>query len=327
MGAIGNTLDPSNHDSPIGAIMKPIQKATDPLSWVTGGKWADWTSTDIPRATNQILAPITQGLGKVDKAINPLRRIGIIDQIGDVAEAKPADTIGLVLGTIFSGGALAGAGAGAGGGAGAGAGLAAGEGAAAAGTTGLAGGAAGGVGSGLGGGMAAGQLGTTVGAADSMGALAGGTGFLPSYGAAATSAGLGSGSTAGATGMFGTGAMTFAQKMALAQRGLSAVSNAQKLANSGQPTTTSVPSAPRARRGSVNEMPIPAPLPMIATPSQGMQAMPGATALPTTTGTYQNLLTNMLNNSMQPPTQGLVGVGTTPSVLPLTPSSLIPGRY
>lgn len=324
MGAIGNTLDPTNHDSPIGAIAKPIQKATDPLSWVTGGKWADWTSTDIPRATNQILAPITQGLGKVDKAINPLRRIGIIDRIGDVAEAKPADTIGLVLGTIFSGGALAGAGAGAGGGAGAG--LAAGEGAAAAGTTGLAGGAAGGVGSGVGGTMAAGQLGTTVGAADSLGALAGGTGFMPSYGAAATSAGLGSGSTAGATGMFGTGAMTFGQKMALAQRGLSAASNAQKLAGGNGQQQASVPAAPSARRGARTEMPVPAPLPIVANP-QSMQAMPGATALPTTTGTYQNLLTNMLNNSMQPPTQGLVGVGSTASVLPLTPNSLIPGRY
>jgi hypothetical protein len=89
MGVLGNTLDPTNHDSPIGALAEPIQKYTDPLSWVTGGKWADLTSKDMPRWTNEALSPITQGLGQIDKTINPLRKIPIFDRIGDVAEAKP----------------------------------------------------------------------------------------------------------------------------------------------------------------------------------------------------------------------------------------------
>ncbi len=54
--------------------------------------------------------------------------------------------------------------------------------------------------------------------------------------------------------------------------------------------------------------------------------------LPTTTSTYQNLLTNMLTNEMQPPTAGLVGSGSTGSFIPgaggmMNPGYLIPGMY
>ncbi|MEX3928174.1 hypothetical protein AB4Y36_29630 [Paraburkholderia sp. BR10936] len=419
--------------------MEPIQKYTDPLSWVTGGKWADLTSQEIPKLANTALAPITQGLGKIDKAINPLRRIGIIDQIGDIAEAKPADTIGLVVGSIFSGGALDGAMAGAGGAAGAGA---AGVGAADAGTAAAIGAGAADVGTaaGLGSGLLAGTAGTDLGAgalAASLGTTAGATGSIGAAGGF-SAAGLGAGATsigltgvgngigasigagagqvgtglygglqgaaaygdAGLTGTVGNGffAMPSAYSSALgeAPTGLysgllpgggmtgtasgalgggvsgavdgsagigygsgatatmgglanspmigtvgqfgNALSNGQRAysaINAMEPQQAGAARAPAAqyrRTGSGASMPIPSALPMMTNPSASYAAMPGATMLPTTSSTYQNLLTNMLTNEMQPPTAGLLGSGSTGSFLPgaggmMNPSYLIPGMY
>src|ERR1700754_1850736 len=117
MGVFGNTLSPDNQDSFIGKIGEPIQKWTDPLSWITGGKWADWTSKDIPKATNQILQPIDQPINKFEKPVNPLRQIPAVDNVANIGYPKPGDAIGTAIGTFFTGGALGGAlGAGAGGG-------------------------------------------------------------------------------------------------------------------------------------------------------------------------------------------------------------------
>ncbi|WP_175658288.1 hypothetical protein [Burkholderia vietnamiensis] len=74
------------------------------------------------------------------------------------------------------------------------------------------------------------------------------------------------------------------------------------------------------------------PLPSLASPSAQFMAMPGAGALPTTTSSYQNLLTNMLGNSMQPPTTGLVGAGLSPNFMPgaggtMNPGYIIPSMY
>lgn len=438
MGSLGNTLDPTNHDSPIGALMEPIQKYTDPLSWVTGGKWADLTSKDIPRWTNEALAPITQGLGKIDKAINPLRKIPIIDQIGDIAEAKPADTIGLVVGSIFSGGALDGALAGGGGAAGAGA-SAGGVGAADAGTAAAIGagaadaGTAVGLGSGLlsgtagtalGSGTLAATAGTTVGATGGLGAAAGaagglgattvgfsgvgngigssigagagqaGTGFsgflhgaaaygdsgltgtvgtsggftmpsaygsalgdaptglysglLPGGGMTGTSSGalgggmsgvvdgtgaIGYGTGAGSTmgGIFNSPALGTASKwISAAQKANSAGQLAGGMNGGGQ-TTIAQPTArsPVAGRGRANAMPIPTALPMMSNPATSMMTMPGANALPTSTSSYQNLLTNMMGNSMQNPMTGLGSSSNfTPGAGgPMNPGYLIPGMY
>ena len=107
--SFGNALSTSNSDSPVGALTEPIQKWTDPLSWVTGGKWADLTSQDIPKWTNQALEPIARPLNEVDQTINPLRRIPVVNNVANLAYAKPGDAIGLAIGSYFTGGALDGA--------------------------------------------------------------------------------------------------------------------------------------------------------------------------------------------------------------------------
>jgi hypothetical protein len=138
MGLFGNTLDASNHESPVGAVGGRIQKWTDPLAWLPGGlgdKWVDLTSHKIPKVTNEILSPVAQLGGKVDQTINPLRRIPIVNNVMNTVEAKPADAIGTAVGAYFAAPVLAGAAGAAGGG-----GAAAGGGAAGGGAAGAAGG-------------------------------------------------------------------------------------------------------------------------------------------------------------------------------------------
>ncbi|MFM0555758.1 hypothetical protein P0D69_33000 [Paraburkholderia sediminicola] len=449
MGSLGNTLSPTNHDSPIGALMEPIDKVANPLSWVTGGKFAQFENETVPRWSNEALAPITQGLGRIDKSINPLRKIPLFDQIGNIAEAKPADTIGLVVGSIFSGGALDGALAG-GGGAGAGAG-AAGVGAAGtadAGTAAAIGagaadaGTAAGLGSGLladtagtdlGAGTLAATMGTTAGATGSIGAAGGfgaagagalgtgastlgpttvgvtgvgngigtslgagagqvGTGtygalngaaaygdsglastvgtsggftmpatygsslgeaptglysgLLPGGGMTGTSSGalgggmsgavdgtgaVGYGSGAGSTmgGFFNSPALSTSSKWISAAQKANAVGNLANANGGGQPAVAQhAMRSPSAGRGVRNTMPTPAPLPMMSNPSQSMMTMPGANGLPTSTSSYQNLLTNMLGNSQNP----MNGLGSGSNFMPgaggsMNPSYIIPGMY
>lgn len=155
--SLSGILDSGNHDSILGAVGKPIQKWTDPLSLVTGGKWADWTSTDIPRASNQVLSKVMTPFDKVDETINPVRRwVPGVDEIGDVVRDKPASAIGTAVGSIFGGGALLGGlGAGGAGGAGAAGGTAGGGGGGLFGGI-LGGGAGGGGGGALGTGLASG---------------------------------------------------------------------------------------------------------------------------------------------------------------------------
>lgn len=140
MGTFGDTLSTDNASSPIGKIGGRIQRWTDPIAMIPGfgDKWVDWTSKDIPKATNQVLQPVVKPFAEIDKTINPARRIPIVDNLSNLAEAKPGDAIGTAIGTFFTGGALGGAlgGAGAGGAGAAGAGSAGGLGAAGLGTGG-----------------------------------------------------------------------------------------------------------------------------------------------------------------------------------------------
>lgn len=190
---MGDTMDPTNQSSPIGAIAEPIQKWTDPLSWVTGGKWADITSKDLPKATNQALQPIAQPINKFDKAVNPLREIPIVNNVANLAYAKPGDAIGLAIGSVFTGGALAGAaGAGEGGAAGA-----AGAGAVDAGAAGAVGGGGAAVGDGLAAGASLDGIGTAAAGAGGGGGATGLTGFFGGTGAVGD---------AGTVGTVGTGA-------------------------------------------------------------------------------------------------------------------------
>jgi hypothetical protein len=199
-GMVGNTLSAGNQDSPIGAIAEPIQKWTDPLSWISGGKWADITSKDLPKATNQALQPIAQPINQFDQAVNPLRKIGLINNIANTAYAKPGDAIGLAIGSIATGGALDGALAGAGGGG--------------AGAAGAAGAADAGLGAGLAadgaGSLAIGAPAASVGAADGLGTAGtflgsgSGAGLGTGFGTTASATGSGiTGGTGGFTGFMG----------------------------------------------------------------------------------------------------------------------------
>lgn len=106
---LAGIFDSGNHDSVLGVIGKPIQQWTDPLSWMTGGKWADWTSTDIPRASNQALSKVVEPFDQIDQTINPARKIGFVDDISNVVKDKPASAIGAAIGSIFAAPAIGGA--------------------------------------------------------------------------------------------------------------------------------------------------------------------------------------------------------------------------
>lgn len=108
-------LSADNFESPIGGVANKLQRLSDPLSWATGGKMADWATRDIPRASNEALSKVVQPFAAVDKTINPVRQmVPFVDDVSNLAEKKPASALGMAAGAIFGGGALAGA-AGAGG--------------------------------------------------------------------------------------------------------------------------------------------------------------------------------------------------------------------
>ncbi|KKB61552.1 hypothetical protein WM40_22700 [Robbsia andropogonis] len=269
--SLGDTLSSSNQDSPIGKLGKPIQQWTDPLSWITGGKWSDWTSTDLPRAVNQVFSPITQFAGSIDKKVNPVRQIPIVDKIGDTAEAKPGDAVGLAIGSYFTGGALGGALAGSGSGAGAGAAAGAGAGAADASAAGAAAGSGTAGASGLTGifsGPAAygdaGLTGTTTASGSGLSGALGGdlsgslgssptglfSGLLPGGGMTSTSSGaLGgglSGSVAGSSSLGGAtmGGVDTGLYQQLLSKALNQASNSyQQTANAQQNNMAQLPAA------------------------------------------------------------------------------------
>lgn len=180
MGLLDGLFDSGNNESIIGAIGAPIQKYTDPLAWLPGGlgdKWVDLTSHKIPELTNKVGSKIMTPFDRVDETINPVRRIPVVDRVGDVIRDKPGDAVGIAMGSLFAAPALAGA-AGMGGAGGAG--------------------AAGGAGVGSGAGLGAGG----------MGAL--GTGTFNTMGAYATPLmqGLGTGTAGMGMGASGTSAAT-----------------------------------------------------------------------------------------------------------------------
>lgn len=120
----GDTLSSANQDSPVGYAGEKVQRWTDPLSWVSGGKWADFTSKTLPDLTNKGLGYITRPAQKIDSYIDPLQQTAMGKSLGNFVTNKPGDSIGIAIGSIFTGGALGGAVAGgADGGAAAGAGV------------------------------------------------------------------------------------------------------------------------------------------------------------------------------------------------------------
>lgn len=198
MGLFGNTLSSSNHDSPVGMLGSKGQQWTDPIAWLPGGlgkKWVNLTSNEIPKMTNEVLSPVAQIGGKIDKAVNPLRKIPAVDNVMNTVEAKPADAIGTALGAYFAAPALAGIG-------------------------GSSGAAGGGLGGGVGGaGAGTGDaLGSFAGLSGQSGAVMGGGGAISSVAPGVTAGGSTAlGSTAGMSGTFGPVAGGFSPMLSQAQ--------------------------------------------------------------------------------------------------------------
>ncbi len=126
-------FDEGNHESPVGKFGGKIQRWTDPMALIFGDKWVDLTSRKIPEWSNRTLSKVVKPFDKVDKAINPVRQIPIVDKVSNVVADKPASAIGTVVGGMFALPAMAGAAGGAAGGAGGAAGAGTGGGVASAG--------------------------------------------------------------------------------------------------------------------------------------------------------------------------------------------------
>lgn len=208
MGLFDSIFD-GGHDSLIGKIGGKIQKYTDPIAMIpgVGDKWVDLTSNKIPGWTNQGLSKVMQPFEKIDKTINPVRKIPIVDKVGDAVASRPGDAIGTAVGAFFAAPAIAGAfGGAAGGGAGAAAGGAGGAGG------GGFGSALGGIFGGGGGGAGIGSMGATGGAGAYGGGISStalpgifpGATVAPEVGGAGIFGGsAGTGSITGAGGVFG----------------------------------------------------------------------------------------------------------------------------
>lgn len=108
-GLMGDSASGDNHKSPVGAIGGKLQKWTDPIAWIPGlgDKWVDLTSNKIPEMSNKALSKVIQPFEKIDKAINPVRQIPAVDNVGNWIANKPASAIGMAAGAIAGGGALA----------------------------------------------------------------------------------------------------------------------------------------------------------------------------------------------------------------------------
>jgi hypothetical protein len=115
-----------DHSSILGKIGGYGDKYLNPISWITGGKSTKLTSTVLPEKVNSGLSTVMKPFEKVDKTINPVRRIPIVNRAGDIIASKPGDALALVAGAIAGSAALGGGSAAGGAGGAGGGGLAAG---------------------------------------------------------------------------------------------------------------------------------------------------------------------------------------------------------
>ena len=108
---MSNWLD---HSSIVGHLGKIGQKISDPLAWVLGDKYTHLTSDVLPEKVNSGLSTVMKPFDKIDETINPVRKIPIVDRVGDIVKNKPGDAAALVAGAYFAAPALGGGGAGGG---------------------------------------------------------------------------------------------------------------------------------------------------------------------------------------------------------------------
>lgn len=116
------------HDSKLGLFGGRVQKYTDPLSLILGDKYTSFVSQDLPREVNTGLSSVMKPFERIDKKVNPVRKISGVDKGMDEVAEHPGDALAAVAGAIFGGGALLGGGAAGGAGGAAGGGGAAGAG-------------------------------------------------------------------------------------------------------------------------------------------------------------------------------------------------------
>jgi hypothetical protein len=122
-----------SHDSIVGHLGGYVDKALNPISWATKGKWTHLTSDVLPAKVNGGLSTVMKPFDKVDQKVNLVRKIPIVNRISNIVANKPGDALAIAAGAFYGGAAaLGGGGAGGAGGAGAGAGI---EGGGAIGTT------------------------------------------------------------------------------------------------------------------------------------------------------------------------------------------------
>lgn len=120
-GFLGDSVSGDNSLSPVARIGALGQKYTDPLAWIFGKKWTNFT-THLADESNKVLNKATKPLQKIDQKINPVRRfVPGVDKVASWTEHKPLDTAAIAAGAYFGGGALGnmrggGGGGGAGGG-------------------------------------------------------------------------------------------------------------------------------------------------------------------------------------------------------------------
>lgn len=115
-----------DHSSILGKIGGYGDKYLNPVSWITGGKSTNLTSTVLPEKVNSGLSTVMKPFDKVDKTINPVRKIPIVNRVGDIVANKPGDALAITAGAVFGGAAALGGGAGGAAGGGAEGGLVAG---------------------------------------------------------------------------------------------------------------------------------------------------------------------------------------------------------
>lgn len=265
---MGKTATSDNHVSFFSDIGAKGQSISDPLSWLLGDKWTNLVSYDIPEWTNSGLSTVMQPFEKVDKAINPARKIPIIDSAGDVIANKPGDAIGVAVGGYFAAPALGGAGAGAGtGGAGTASGISAGEAAGSLGGSSLYGFGGASAAPGMGGSLGSG---VTAGSAEGIGLGSGGGGLgFQSTGGLGLAGNSGSSMMGGSSGLFS--GLTSMQKAGL-------MNSAMNSFGGGQPTQQQ-----NAQLGAANQQQQTADY---AAPFSRIQTMP----------TYNATLANALSN-------------------------------
>lgn len=250
MFGLGDIFGKGNHESILGGIGGKIQKWTDPIAMIpgVGDKWVNLTSNKIPELTNSALSKVMQPFEKVDKTINPLRKIPAFDRFGDLVADKPGDAIGTAIGAFFAAPAIGGALGGLGGGGAAGLGGAGGGGAGTLGAAGYGGGiSSAGLPGIFGGASVAPSFGT--GGGFLGGSL--GTGSITGVSAPVFSSGglLGS----GGAGLFGGNGLSQQQYGQLIQQGINSMKPDQnqgtipqqaQYQQSAAPTATVIPAAP-----------------------------------------------------------------------------------